>query len=158
MPIDVVLISPDGNTTITLRAAKVVQRIQREVRLNANPGKTGTSSTDGGRAVTVDLNKYIKQFTITASITTGSALDQAQYEAIEDASQRWIAQTDNEGLTLFRYSTKDDSTNKDYRVIWNSVDLVEDVETAPQVYLATIVLQESHVRGGRYQISGTAGI
>ena len=156
MPIDVTLLSPDTNVTITFRAAKVAQRIQKEVKITAVPAKTGVSGDIGGRMVLVDLNKYVKQFTITASITTGSALDKTQYEQIENAAQEWITQTTNEGLALFTYSTKQDTTNKTYRVVILSVDLLEDVETAPQVYKATIVLQEAHVRGGRYSISGSA--
>ncbi len=151
MPVDVSLISPDGNTTITLNAVKVAQRIQRDVKINPIPAPSGV-----GRAITVDLNKYMKQFTITCSVTTGSALDKTQYEEIEDAAQTWSTQSDNEGLSLLRYSTRQSGGNKDYRVVWLSVDLLEDVENAPQVYTANIILQESHRRGENYTISGTA--
>jgi hypothetical protein len=149
MPADVFLISPDGNTTLTFKAAKVAQRIQRDVKVNPIPAPSGV-----GRAIKVDLNKYIKQFTITASITSSGVLDKTQYEAIENAAQTWSTQSDNEGLTLFRYSTRDGGGNKDFRVVWLSVDMLEDVETAPQVYTATIIVQEAHVRGGTYSISG----
>ncbi len=150
MPIDVLLISPDDVTTITLNAVKVAQRIQRDVKVNPMPAPSSV-----GRTIVVDLNKYAKQFTITASVTTGSALDKTQYEEIEDAAQTWSTQSDNEGLTLFRYSTQQSGANKDYRVVWLSVDLLEDVENAPQVYTANIIVQEAHVRGGNYSISGS---
>lgn len=149
MPIDVLLISPDGITTITLKAMKVAQRIQRDVKINPIPSPSGV-----GRAINVDLNKYIKQFTISASVTTGSELDKTQYEQIENAAQTWSIQSENEGLSLLRYSTRDGGGNKDYRVVWLSVDLLEDVETAPQVYTAQIIVQEANIRGGTYSISG----
>jgi hypothetical protein len=156
MPIDVILQAPDfagSGTSITLKAAKVAQRIQRVVDINAIPSP---DEGDSGEAVKVDLNIYIKQFTITASVTAGGVLDKTQYEALESASQTWSTIPSNEGLTLFRYSTRDDGGNKDYRVVWLSLDFLEDVEQAPQVYTATIVLQEAHVSGGSYTISGTA--
>ena len=154
MPVDVTLFAPDFATSgvsIVLNAVKVAQRIQRTVDINALP-----EPDSEGSAVTVDLNIYIKQFTITCSVTTGSALDKTQYEALENAAQTWSNQSENEGLLLFRYSTRQSGGNKDYRCVFMSLDMVEDVELAPQVYTANIILQESNVSGGNYTISGTA--
>ncbi len=135
MALDVKLESPNGVTTITLKASKVTERIQR---------KATNTSIPGNETIEVDLGLMKKQFTLTANLTTGSALDKAQLEALEDAAMKWFEQSaTNDGRTRFEWSTKADATAKDYRVIWLSLDIVEDVERSPSAYVATIILEEA---------------
>ncbi len=134
MAIDVTVTSPDSATTIVLKASKVAERIQRKVTNNPIPGK---------KTIEIDLGMVKKQFTITANITTGGALDKAQLEALETAAMDWYSQTANDGRTLFTWSTKNDASPKDYRVIWISLDVVEDVERSPNTYSTNIVLEEA---------------
>ncbi len=135
MALDVKLESPNGVTTIVLKASKVTERIQRKATNNPIPGN---------KTIEVDLGRIIKQFTITANLTTGGALDKAQLEALEDAAMKWFEQSStNNGRTRFEWSTKADASAKDYRVIWISLDIVEDAERSPGSYTATILLEEA---------------
>lgn len=141
MALDVKLISPDGVTTITLKAAKVAQRIQRKVNNSPIPGN---------RSIDIDLRQAKKQFTITAEVTASGTIDKAQYEALEDAALNWASQSSNRGRTKFEYSTKNDVSAKTYRVRWLSLDMVEDVERSPGSFIVTIVLEEADI----YSTSG----
>ncbi len=135
MAIDVTVTSPDDATTITLKCSKVAERIQRKVT---------NSSIPGNKTIEIDLGMVKKQFTITANLTTGGALDKAQLEALETAARDWYSQiSTNNGRTLFKWSTKADASDKEYRVIWISLDVVEDVERSPSSFIATIVLEEA---------------
>ncbi len=136
MAIDVTVTSPDGATTITLKCSKITELIKRTA---------ANTSIPGNKTIEVDLGMVKKQFTLTCDLTTDAGeLDKVTLEALENAAQTWYSQSEsNDGRTLFTWSTKNDASDKDYRVIWITLDIVENVERSPNAYLATITLEEA---------------
>lgn len=139
MPLQTKIESPDTATTLSLKDAQVTEDITRSVTAVPIPGK---------HVVSVDVSIAKRVFTIRGKITS-----KADLEALQVAVVDWAGQAANQGRSRFIWGTKDDSSEKDFRVHITKFTVVSSSETyggAGKIYDFLLQLVEV----GNLSISG----